>query len=191
MHYNMLMPPETTDQQPEDGFYKSDEAAAGESETPIRDPSEPLASWTASEYIEHQKSFNWYTALFGATFIIAGLMYLITRDVVSAAVIVVVGILFGVFASRPPEVREYAIYPKGIRISDKLYEFDTFKSFALHDENSVPSIFLLPVQRFLPGLTVYFPPDQQDEIVNALSDYLPFEDREPDAIDNLMRKIRF
>ena len=152
---------------------------------------QPLVSWSASEFIAHHKSSSWYIALAAAVGFLSAIVYLLTRDVLSTVVIIITGTLFGVFASRKPEVRNYQIYTSGIQISEKFFPFDALKSFAIHEEGAFTSIYLLSTQRFMPPLTIYYPPDQEEGIVSALTDYLPKEDREPDAIDNLMRKIRF
>lgn len=152
---------------------------------------EVLAQWSASEYIAHHKSTSWYVGLGVVVALFSLVVYALTRDVVSTVVIVVVGILFGVFAGRPPEVRTYQITPAGLAISEKLYDFHMFKSFSVHDEGVVRSIFFTPVKRFMPGISVYYPLDQEEEIVNILADYLPNEETNPSAIDNFMRKVRF
>ena len=150
-----------------------------------------LMEWTASEYIKHHKPANWYLALVAVVVALSGLVFLVTRDVVSAVTIGIVGVLFGVFASREPEVRTYKLTPRGITISEKLYPFELFKSYAVYEEEAIKSIFLLPMKRFMPGMTLYFPPEQEEDILGTLSSYLPFDDREPDIIDRFMNKIRF
>jgi len=152
---------------------------------------EPLVSWSASEFIAHHKSLSWYVSFGSGLALLSVLVYLLTRDIVSLAVVLIAGASFGVLAMRQPEVRQYDITPSGIEISGRLYQFDTFKSFAVHDEGAVSSIFFLPIKRFTPDLRVYYPPEQEDQIVQTLSDYLPMDDSNPDAIDSLMRKIRF
>jgi len=148
-------------------------------------------SWTASEYIEHHKPTSWYMGLSIATGVAVALVFLLTRDIVSVVVITMMGILFGVFASRKPEVREYEISAEGISISGKLYPHDLFRSYSVHQEQGLRSLFLVPVKRFMPGITIYYPPDQEDSIMDALANYLPFEEGEPDAVDKFMSKIRF
>ncbi len=49
----------------------------------------------------------------------------------------------------------------------------------------------MPLKRFMPPITLYYPPDQEDAVINALAAYLPHEDRTHDPVDRLMRKIRF
>ncbi len=155
------------------------------------EPRGSLVSWSASEFIAHHKSLSWYVSFGIGLALLSVLVYLLTRDAISLIVVLIAGASFGVLATRKPEVRQYEITPSGIDVSGRLYEFDSFKSFAVHDEGAISSIFLLPIKRFTTELRVYYPPDQEDQIIEAISDYLPMEDSDPDAIDNLMRKIRF
>ncbi|MDZ7785879.1 MAG: hypothetical protein U5L95_02040 [Candidatus Saccharibacteria bacterium] len=148
-------------------------------------------SWSASEYIAHQKGAAWYLGLAGAGALITVLVFVVTRDIIATAVFPVITLLFGIFAARPPEVRQYEVQSSGITISGKHYDFEDFKSFAVQEQASMPAIFLLPTKRFMPAITIYFPPDQGDEIIGTLSQYLPHEERDADAVDRLMHRVRF
>lgn len=164
------------------------------SSEPIPTPPPPLSktvSWEASEYIAHHKSFSWYLGLFTATAVIAGLVHVITEDRVALGAVIIVSLLFGIFALRKPEVLEYTVDNNGITIGNKRYIYEDFKSFSVHTQGALPSIFFWPTKRFMPGLTIYFPPEQTDDIVEALSSYIPHEEREPEAVERLMRRIRF
>lgn len=171
--------------QPNSGLEQSDGASQA---IPQKDVS---VSWTASEYIEYHRPASWYVGLLIAIAVAVTLIFILTRDIVPVIVIAIMGILFGVFASRKPEVREYEISANGISISGKLYSHDLFRSYSVHQEQGLRSLFLVPVKRFMPGITIYYPPDQEDSIMDALASYLPFEEGEPDAVDKLMSKIRF
>lgn len=148
-------------------------------------------TWTASEYIAHHKGPGWYMGLALTTVAVTALTYLITQDMVTAVVIVIVAIIFGVFASRQPQVLTYKLQDNGIVIEDKFYPYGEFRSFAVQEEGAINSIFLMPLKRFHPGLSLYYPPEQEDEIINTLGSYLPHEDRQPDIVDRFMRNIRF
>lgn len=154
-------------------------------------PAADSITWTASEYISHSKTSMWYLALAGVTALIAGAIYLLTRDYITAGSIVVVGIMFGIVASRKPRVLSYGITPDSLQVGQKLYPLNSFKSFGLISEGSINSILLLPLKRFTPSLTIYYAPDDEDRILDVLSEYLPEEDHKLEAIDRLMSRIRF
>jgi hypothetical protein len=49
----------------------------------------------------------------------------------------------------------------------------------------------MPLKRFMPPLSLYMDPADEEKIVDVLADYLPVEQREQDPIDKLMRRLRF
>ncbi len=149
-------------------------------------------SWTASEFIAHTKTAMWYVLLSVASIAAAALAFVMTRgDKLTTVVIVIAGILFGVMAARQPRELPYKIDSKGLQIGEKKFKYADFKSFSLVQEEGIEAIWLLPLQRFSPGLSIYFSPEDRDRILDILQDYLPVEQRQLDYIDKLMHKIRF
>ena len=59
-------------------------------------------TWTASEFIEHEKSFNWYVGLAIVAGLLTGTIFLVTKDKISSATILIAAIVFGVYAARKP-----------------------------------------------------------------------------------------
>jgi hypothetical protein len=148
-------------------------------------------SWTASEFIAHQKSVGWYLLL---TLIAVGVsagIYFITEDKITSVIILIVALMFGAVAARKPRVLDYEVSARGVRIGEKIYPYQILKSFSVIQEDAVSSVMLLPLRRFMPSIILYYPPEQEDEVLNALGSYLPLEQRSSDAIDKLMRKVRF
>jgi hypothetical protein len=154
-------------------------------------PSGEVVKWTASEYVDHAKGPAWFALMGVALFVIVGVLYFVTKDLLASVLVGLAGITFGVFAGRRPQVLEYSISPGGITIGQRTHTFDDFKSFSLTESGPLPAILLLPLKRFLPPITIFYDPKEEDKIIDALADYLPHEDREPDVVDRLMSKIRF
>lgn len=148
-------------------------------------------SWTASEYIAHQKNTGWYVLLGLGAVAAAVVVFLLTRDKISSGMVVVVAVMFGIFAARQPRVLAYQVTQGGVKIGEKFFQYGDFKSFSVLDEGHISSILLMPLKRFMPGVSMYYPPEQEEKIVNVLVNYLPHEERQPDFIDRLMRKVRF
>jgi hypothetical protein len=147
--------------------------------------------WSASEFIEHDKRPGWFMVLGIGALVVAVIIYFVTRDIIAPVAIGVAALLFGVVAARKPRTLEYAIDNTGVHIDSKSYGYDLFKSFSVLEEGALSSIQLAPLKRFMPPLSLYYPPEQEDEIVATLGDYLPHEDRQHDPIDRLMRRVRF
>jgi hypothetical protein len=168
-------------------YNESTEEALGNVQQPQITP----VSWTASEYIAHNKGMPWFAALGLVLFLVVAGTYLITKDIVTSAVLAVAGIAFGVFAARPPRVLEYTVDSHGIKIDQKYYPYKELRSFDIVDEGQLPSILLMPLKRFLPPITVFYDLKEEDAILNVLGSYLPHQEQQPDMVDRLMRRIRF
>lgn len=149
-------------------------------------------SWTASEYIAHHKPAGWYMALSLGAIGIAAIVYFVTGgDVTSVIVVLLAAIIFGAVGARKPKEQHFSIGHDGVSIGSKFYNFDQFKSFSIVDEDAFASITFMPMRRFMPAISIYYDPQDEDHIVEVLSVYLPIEDRGRDPIDRLMKKIRF
>jgi hypothetical protein len=148
--------------------------------------------WTASEFISHEKSPGWYGLLALATVAAAVAMYFLTaHNVFSTVVTVLVGVIFGVFAAQKPKTQQYSLSTVGLHIGDKTYHYEDFKSFSLADEGAVISVVFMPLKRFMPPLTIYLAPDIEDRAVEYLSQIMPLEKHRRDAVDGLLKRIRF
>ncbi len=148
-------------------------------------------TWTASEFVAHEKSTGWYATLLLATIIIIVIVYLLTRDKVSAGVVLICAAFLAILAGRKPRQLQYRVDGSGVTVGQKHFEYGLFKSFAVVPEGTFSSIVFMPLKRFAPLTTIYYAPEDEEKIVNLLSDQLPFERHKLDAVDSLMRRIRF
>ncbi len=154
--------------------------------------SDEIVNWTASEYIAHHKSPAWFLALgIGAVIAAVGIYFITSGDIFAVIVILFVAIVFAVFAAKKPKEQTYSIGPGGITVGARLYTFDQFKAFSIIDEGAFSSIMFLPMKRFMPAISIYYDPQDEERIVQTLSDYLPADAQKRDAVDALMRKVRF
>jgi hypothetical protein len=157
----------------------------------VFEPEVDPVTWTASEFIAHTKSPGWYAIFAAIAVAFTALVFLFTRDIITASMVIIGAILFGVMASRKPRELSYVVDDHGVRVGEKFYAYANFKSFSLIKEEGVESIWFMPLQRFMPGLSIYFAPEDGDLIVAVLATYLPFEPRTIDPLDKLMHKIGF
>ncbi len=183
----------------------TDEAQSGplvtlsHDETPTSDTSEPPQEsateqqpvrWQATEYLHHDKTTLWFI-LFGvvvvafiliAIFLIQSITFAVLVPVMAAALVV--------YSYRPPRVIDYTLSRQGLHINDRLYSFGEFKSFGVIRDDGEYSIMLIPTKRFRPGVTVYFPEEAGEAIVDMLGVRLPMQELKLDVIDKLTRKLR-
>lgn len=148
-------------------------------------------TWTASEFIAHSKTAGWYGMLTVAAIILAAADWLLTRDLVSPIIILFAALLLGVYAAHKPRQLQYQLDDMGLSIGDKRFTYDQFQSFAIVPEGVFASIVFTPLKRLAPFTTIYYDPADEEKIITLLADRLPMEERNHDAIDRFMRRIRY
>jgi len=155
------------------------------------DPQAAHIEWTASEYIANPKNASWFGLLAVGSFVLAFIVYFISREVISTAVIAALGIIVAVSAARQPHVLNYRIDSRGLYIGKKFYPYSEFKTFSVAQEHAMGFIQLLPLKRFMPPLVIHYAPEDEDNIAGVLAAYLPYEEHKADMVDNLTRRLRF
>ncbi|MDB5168777.1 MAG: hypothetical protein JWO41_133 [Candidatus Saccharibacteria bacterium] len=148
-------------------------------------------TWTASEFIAHEKSNSWYLKLGGVAVVVALILFLLTRDKIASGFILFAALLLGVYAAREPRELEYQITVHGVSVGEKYHDFQEFRSFTIVPEGAFSSIMFIPLKRFAPAVSIYYSPEEEDRIVDVLEERLPYDDTRSDPIDNFMRHIRF
>jgi hypothetical protein len=156
---------------------------------PLDQPAD--VTWTASEYIAHEKPALWYVAFVFVAALIGVVIYFVTKEIIMVVAGLAALASFGIMASRHPRTLDYQLDDKGVHIAEKLYPYAGFKSYTLADIGSLRAIDLIPMERFKPSVTLYFPKEQEVAILNKLSVNLPFEERNLDTIERLMHRLRF
>jgi hypothetical protein len=152
---------------------------------------EEEVSWTASEFIAHEKGLNWYLAMVASVLFFTAIVYLVTKDKITTGIIIMAAIIFGVYARRQPRTLNYHMEYGGLTIGEKFYDFGNFRSYVLAHEGALSSVSFMPLRRFMPVLTVYYSPDDEQKIVQLLSTRLPMESIKKDVIDRFLHRIRF
>ncbi len=148
-------------------------------------------AWEAAEFVAHDKSAGWYATLALATIVLTGLVFLLTKDKITAGVVIVAAIFLGILGARKPKQLHYLLNDEGITIGGKFYSLTLFKSFSVIQEGPGHSIVFIPFKRFAPSTTIYYVPEVEEAIVALLGNHMPYEERQPDIIDQLMFRIRF
>jgi hypothetical protein len=175
----------------DDNPAESDYSETASADAPAPKPkSASNISWQAAEFIEHPHNPSWYGSLVLITAALTALVYFVTKDYVATGTIPIVGIIVGVFAGHKPGIASYEISSSGLSINGKNYAYNLFKSFSVLREGSLSSVNLFPLKRFMPPVSAYFDPKDEPKIMDALGNYLPYEERQMDAIERLSRRLR-
>ena len=147
--------------------------------------------WSASEYIPGKKGGLWFVLFaFVVLAFIAGDILLLKEFTFSILIVVMAAAVI-VYSQRSPRLIDYTLSgDQGLYIGEKLYHFSEFKAFGLIRDQEHHSIMLIPIKRFSLGVSVYFPEEAGEKIVDILGARLPMETIKLDFIDTIVRKLR-
>ena len=145
--------------------------------------------WEAEEYVQHEKHGGWYAGLVIVGAIGATITFLI--GLWSFGVLIIVSVLaLIVYSIRPPRVLKYRLNSKGLTEGEKLYSFADYRAFSVRQNSGHYAIILIPRKRFGARVTVYFPEDKGEQIVDVFGGRLPMEETKLDLLDKIVEFLR-
>lgn len=146
--------------------------------------------WQATEYIERGKNTLWFV-MFGVVVIVLMTIAIFLMNSITFAILVpVMAVALLVYIRRPPRVLNYTLSRQGLHVNDRLYSFSEFKGFGVIHDGEEYSVMLIPVKRFHQGVSVYFPEESGEAIVDMLGARLPMQELHLDLVDVVLRKLR-
>lgn len=147
--------------------------------------------WTAKEFIYQDKEKSWFVSLFCIVIAFILFDFLLMKSYTFSVLIIVMAVSLIIYSRRPARDINYTLsLDKGLYIGERLYSFQEFKSFSLVKEGSHNLIYLTPFKRFSLGVSVYFPQEVGENLVDIFGARLPMSERKLDFIDIVARKLR-
>lgn len=168
----------------------------------VMEPSEPSSErlepdsemepirWQATEYIHHEKDTTWFVLFAVVVVALMAISIFIIDSITFTILIPVMAAALLVYTRRPPRLIDYTLSKKGLHVNDHLYSFAEFKGFGVIHDQQEYSIMLIPTKRFRPGVSVYFPEEAGEAIVDMLGVRLPMQELHIDMVDKLIHKLR-
>lgn len=181
--YTNLMQPEQPTTQPTP--MPSQMAVTETTDLPEAQP----IQWQAPEYVQERRSPWWFIGFWVVTLLLMLLAVLVIRSWSFAILIPAMAAALMIYSHRPPRMLNYVLSGKGLYINEKLHPMTEFRSFGVIKEESVPSLMLIPVKRFRPALTVHFPVETGEAIVDLLGSRIPMQELNLDVFDRVIRKL--
>ncbi|HWB39306.1 MAG TPA: hypothetical protein VG604_03645 [Candidatus Saccharimonadales bacterium] len=185
-----MLEEEKPDSQVEDAEANFAPDMIGEDDDTIETEQDSI-NWVGPEFIASEKPGGWYAGLLVVTLVFAALLFLLTGSIITVAAVIVGGLMVGVYGAREPRQLEYRLGASSLSVGNRHFSYENFRAFSIIKDNGIASIDFMPLKRFSPILTVYFHPDDEQVIAKLLSNRLPYQDRNPDAIERLMRRLHF
>lgn len=152
--------------------------------------SDDAIQWQAPEYLQHARTPLWYVGFWSVVIILMAIAAFVIRSWSFVILVPVMAAALVIYSHRPPRQLNYVLSTKGLYINDQLHPLSEFRSFGVIQEDNWPALMLIPVKRFRPGMTVYFPQENGEAIVDLLGSRIPMEELHLDAFDKIVRKLR-
>ena len=128
----------------------------------------PAIAWTAPEHEHIERGADWFAALAVIVLAIAATSVLF-GNIFFAILIIVAGFTLALIARREPEVVEFALSEKGVRVGGTLHPYDEIISFWV-EEDDKPLLLIDTVQVMTPNLVIPLGDANPDEIRAYLSE---------------------
>lgn len=146
-------------------------------------------TWEAQEYVQHDRNIGWYVGLAAVSLVLIAVAVLLGWW--SFAILIVVSaVALVIYVVRPPRTLKYKLDDKGLLEGSRLYSYADYKSFGVMQDGAHFAIVLTPKKRFSGRVTVFFPENQGEVIVDAFGARLPMEQVKLDFIDKAVKFLR-
>ena len=163
-------------------------APPGASAPPPKKPSS--LTWTAAEFLEHDRGLGWYLLLIGATVIVAAIAWVALKDYFAVGITIAVGIIMAFAVRHKPGQVQYELTDSGINVGNKAYKYSEFKSFTIIHEMNTSSLEFIPLKKLMLPVAAFINPADEERIIDIVGSHLPYEERNMAAFDRLSRRLR-
>lgn len=155
----------------------------------VKKKSSDIVNWEAEEYLQKSRGAGWYIGFLVVLVALVALSIYLRWWTFTALVVLSAAALL-IYVKRPPRVLHYSLSSKGLSEGNNLYNYEDYKSFGVLQDGEDYAIILTPRKRFAPRVTVYFPKENGEAIVDAFGVRLPMEEVKLDFLDKVVRMLR-
>ena len=150
----------------------------------------PVFSWQSPEFIRYERDHRWTLAIIGVAVVLAVILGFQSQWS-GVGVVVAAALIFIFLSGTKPKNVKCAVYPEGIVVDDKVYDFSQFKSFWLII-GDMTKIRLQLTGRFSGVVTMPMKDEDPEQIRLFIGKHLPESDEQrEDATDLINRILRF
>jgi hypothetical protein len=148
--------------------------------------------WGAHEHEHQEKTPDWYWAL-GLVALVGFIGSLLLGNVLLAIVILLGGLVMGLYATLHPHYAEFALTHRGVIIEEKLYPYQTLDSFWIDDiVPEKPKLLIKSQKIMMPLMVLPIPDDIDPEIIHRyLLQYLQEEENNEPIAHRLIEALGF
>ncbi len=135
------------------------------------------------EFIERGSDWFWALAVVAGCIALAAILF---QNVLFAVLIILAATLVGMLANVPPDIVEFEISDRGIRVDKELHRYDEILAFWVEDEQENQPLLLVDTTKFMsPNLVI--PIEEIDP--GTVRDYLKARSKEVPMREPISHKI--
>lgn len=110
--------------------------------------------WSAYEHEHIERGGDWFWAL-GIVAVCIAIVAILFDDTLFAILILIAAAIIGMLANVPPEIVEFEVSDRGIRVGHDLHRYDDIISFWVEDEHDASPLLLVDTTKFMaPNLII-------------------------------------
>ena len=144
--------------------------------------------WSAFEYEQKERGTDWFWAL-GVIIVAGSIAAVILGDYFFAILLILGGVSLAMFAIRQPEMIQYELGAKGLRIKNQLYPYEKIKAFFVRFEEK-PMLFIKSERVFMPMLSIPLQDISPVVIKNIMLSYkIPEEEMREHFSEHVMERL--
>ena len=147
--------------------------------------------WRAPEFDKIEKNKSWFI-IPGIIAIALGIIALLIDNILLLVLVLLGFFNFYIYAKKEPKIIKFKICEKGVEIDEKLYDFDSLRSFWIfYNPPTEKEISLRSKKTFFPYLKIQLGEQNPNEIRKYLLKFLPEKRHKESLIDIWMGRIGF
>jgi len=134
-------------------------------------------TWSALEYEDKERSRDWFWAL-GIIVVSSSVAAIIYGNYFFAALLLISGVLLGFFAVKKPEMVNYELNSRGLKIRTELYPYERIRAFWVQPGGTndkghemKPMLFIRSERVFIPEIEIPIEDRMAQDIHSIFSSY--------------------
>ena len=124
-------------------------------------------TWSALEYEEKERGADWFWAL-GVIVVAGSVASFIYGNNFFGLLLIIGGILLGVFAIKKPDMVSYELNEKGLKIRNRLFPYENIKSFWVKRVGEKSALFIRSERLFMPIISMPIEQSLAEEIRSSM-----------------------
>jgi hypothetical protein len=113
-----------------------------------------ILRWRAYEHEFIERGADWYWAL-GIVAMCIAIVAILVSNVLFALLVILAAAVIGMLANVPPEITEFEVSDRGIRVGRELHRYDEILAFWVEDEHDDSPLLLVDTTKFMsPNLII-------------------------------------